>query len=194
MKRLSSVALLSFLLFACQKDLSYQDAASAVNGNAVAPSPAPASEGSAAYYVKFKSGQELETLNFNTKALLSEAGSAMSLVLQASANADNVKKETIRLYLTFLSGSPVEGTYNQGDPGFKYLVSGSYNPGDANVTYSAGLTRTTELPLSITITSINNGVIKGTFKGAFYKHDLTTGIMSSEHTDYSEGEFNLPVY
>jgi hypothetical protein len=193
MKRLSSVALLSFLLFACQKDLSYQEEGG-VSGGVNSPAIAAPSDSSAAYYVKFKSGKELEQFNFNTKALLSDAGNAKSLVLQASANADNVKKESIRLYLTFLSGSPVEGTYKQGDPEFKYLVSGSYNPADANFTYSAGLNPATELPLSITITSITNGVIKGSFKGAFYKHDLTTGILTSDYNNYSEGEFNLPIY
>jgi hypothetical protein len=193
MKRLSSVALLSFLLFACQKDLSYQNEG-VVNGAVNTPSIAEASDGSAAYYVRFKSGTESESFNFNTKALLSEAGNAKSLVLQASANAENVKKESIRLYLTFLSGSPAEGTYKQGDADFKYLVSGSYNPADASVTYTAGLNPSTELPLNITITSITNGVIKGSFKGAFYKHDLTTGIMTSDYTNYSEGEFNLPIY
>lgn len=191
MKRLTSFALLSVLFFSCQKELGNQEVSS-VNPTA-ALATTEATEGSGAYYVKFKSGNEVARLNFNTKALLSDAGTAKSLVLHASANAENENKESIRLYLTFLTGNPVAGTYKQGDAAFKYLVSGAYNPGDATVTYAAGLTPSTELPLSITIESINNGVIKGSFKGAFYKHDLATGIMSSDHDNYTEGEFNLPI-
>jgi hypothetical protein len=191
MKRLTSFALLSVLFISCQKNLDHQEVPAANLTPAAAITEA--TEGSGAYYVKFKSGGEVARLNFNTKALLSDAGAAKSLVLHASASAEKENQESIRLYLTFLSGSPVAGTYKQGDAAFKYLVSGAYNPGDATVTYAAGLTPSTELPLSITIESINNGVIKGSFKGAFYKHDLTTGIMSSDHDNYTEGEFNLPI-
>lgn len=192
MKRLSSVVLLSFVLFACQKDLSYQEQG-AINQVTNPLETTTASDSSAAYYVRFKSGDETETMSFNTKALLSEAGSAKSLVLQASANENDVKKESIRLYLTFLSGTPTEGTYKQGDPEFKYLVSGAYNPSNEGLTYSAGMNPETTLPLSITISSISNGVIKGSFKGAFYKLDLASGVTSSDHNN-TEGEFNLPIY
>ena len=191
MKRLTSFALLSVLFFSCQKDLDNREISAANPVPAAAITEA--AEGSGSYYVKFKSGNEVARLNFNTKALLSDAGTAKSLVLHASATAEKENQESIRLYLTFLTGSPVAGTYKQGDAAFKYLVSGAFNPGDASVTYTAGLTPETELPLSITIESINNGVIKGSFKGVFYKHDLTTGIMSSDHDNYTEGEFNLPI-
>ena len=192
MRRLSSVALLSFFLFACQKNVDLQNQGDV---NPVIETAAKAAGDAGAYYVKVTSGKTVETYQFNTSAFLGDAGTAKSLVLQASANADDPKQESIHLYLSFLSGSPAVGTYKQNDPSYKYLVSGSYKPAGDKLTYSAGLSPVTEVPLTITISSIENGVIKGTFKGAFYKHDLSTGIMSdTEFINYREGEFNLPIY
>ena len=190
-KQISSVAFLAFFLFACQKDLKYLEQGNPQMNPASVAAPADASAG---YYIRFKSGQDETLYNYDTKAVLGEAGAASSLVIQGSAQAD-ANKETIRLYLSFLSGSPAVGTYTQGDPSFRYLVSGSFKPRAEDQTYSAGLTPSTELPLTITITSIADGVMKGSFKGAFYKHDLSTGVLSSkEYINHTEGEFNLPVY
>jgi hypothetical protein len=191
MRRLTSVALLSVFLFACQKDVNYLNQGAT---QAIATADKAASENTGDYFVKFNAGNGVENYQFNTSAFLGDAGTAKSLVLQASANPDDPKQESIHLYLSFLSGSPAVGTYKQGDPAFKTLVSGSFNPVNPNFTYSAGLSPVTESPLTVTISSISNGVIKGTFKGAFYKHDLSTGVMSeTEFVDYREGEFSLPI-
>jgi hypothetical protein len=189
MRPLSFVALLSFSLFACQKNVDFKGEAPVIEKAATTVNDA-----GSAYYVKVNSGKAVETYQFNTSAFLGDAGTAKSLVLQASANPNDPTQESIHLYLSFLSGSPAVGTYKQNDPSYKYLVSGSFKPADDKLTYSAGLSPVTEVPLTITISSISNGVIKGTFKGAFYKHDLSTGVMSeTEYINYREGEFNLPI-
>ena len=192
MKRLTSVALVSLLFAACQKDLDYQMQGSEATTQEAVVAPVDANTG---YYVKFKTGNDEASFQYDAKAVLAESGTAKSLLIQGSAVPGESDKESIRLYLSFLNGSPAVGTYKQGDPSFNYLVSGSFNPGTTEFSYSAGLTPSTELPLTITISSIENGIIKGSFKGAFYKHDLKTGVLSSkEYIQYTDGEFNLPVY
>src|SRR4051812_5412148 len=111
MRRLTPVALLSIFLFACQKDVSYQNQ----DGAATVTTAPAANNANDAYYVKFTSGKDVETYAYNTMAFLGDAGTAKSLVLQASAKADDPKQESIHLYLSFLSGTPKVGTYKAGD-------------------------------------------------------------------------------
>ena len=193
MKKISSLLLLSLPFFACQKELAYQN--SGVSSTAtVANALANSSDLNSSSYMNVKIGNELASFNSSSAATVSALGAGKSLKLVASIDNGANSTESIQLFINFLSGSPAAGTYAQGDRSFSYVMNGVYKTGEENTAYSAGLTPSSEQPLSVTITSITDTEIKGTFKGAFYKHNLSTGeITSSEFISFTEGAFTLPV-
>jgi hypothetical protein len=192
MKKISSLLLLSLPFFACQKELVDNNRGVSSTAN-VTNSLANPSNLNSAGYMNVKIGSELSSFNSDGTASVSELGAGKSLKLVASLTTDANTSETIQLYINFLSGSPAAGTYTQGDRSFSYVLNGVYKTAEAKA-YSAGMTPSAEQPLSITITSITDTEIKGTFKGAFYKHNLSTGeISSSDFISITDGAFTLPV-
>jgi hypothetical protein len=184
MKLLFVFALTSILLVSCRKEISLETITGGGGGGGGTPT----------YFIQAKVNGELRTFNFNNMAKVTDFGNglkSLSLIGSATANASNL--EGINLTINFFAGSPVAGTYSEDYSGTDYVTAGVYNPNSATIVYGAGLTVSTVSPLNITISKIDNAEATGTFKGAFYKTDISGGLPSTEYLEFTEGSFKLPV-
>jgi hypothetical protein len=186
MKQLFLVLLSAFILVSCQKEVSYE---TPVNGGG------GGGGGNNSYFIQAKVNGTTKTFNFNNAAIITDLGGgvkSLSLVGNASSNASSL--EGINLAINFMAIAPKTGTYTEDYSGTDYVTAAVYNPNSTTVVYGAGLIATSVSPLNITITKIDNTVVSGTFKGAFYKLDISSGNPSStEYLDFTDGSFNLPV-
>ena len=119
--------------------------------------------------------------------------SLKSLSITGSASSSSSDLEGINLSINFFNVAPTTGTYTEDNPGTGYVTAGIYNPNSPTTVYAAGISSSTTLPLSITITKLSATEIEGTFKGAFYKTDITTGSPGSDYITMTDGSFRLPV-
>ena len=182
MKQLVLFAVVGLLLASCQKEKSLETSA------VVAPG------GTSTYYLTAKIDGTLHTFDVNDAAKITDFGSGMSsLSILGSASSSTSDLEGINLSINFFNVSPAVGTYTQENSGNDYLTAGVYNPNSATLVYTAGITSSSTLPLAITIAKLDNTEIKGTFTGAFYKTDITSGAPSSDYITITEGTFKLPI-
>jgi hypothetical protein len=186
MKLLSLLVLAFVLLSSCQKEKSYETPTGGGPGGG---------GGNASYFLQAKVNGTVRTFNFNDAAVLNDVGGGsktLSIIGFASSNTSSL--EGVQLAINFTSGGPQVGTYKEDYAGTDYIAAGLYNPNSTTTAYGAGLVAASVSPLSITITKIDSVKIAGTFKGAFYKMDLTTGNTSTtEYLEFTEGQFNLPL-
>jgi hypothetical protein len=188
MKQLSLLVISSFFLLSCQKELSHETSTN------TGGSGTGGGGGNNSYYIRAKVNGSDRSFNYNDMAKVTDLGGGsktISLIGSASPSATNL--EGINLTISFLNGSPVAGTYNEDNQSLDYIVAGVYNPNSSTVVYAAGLSATTALPLSVTISKIDNTVAEGTFKGAFYKTDISSGGPGTEYLSFTEGAFRLPI-
>jgi hypothetical protein len=190
MKLSSLLVISSFLLFSCQKELSHETPTN--TGGSGSGTGGGGSNNS--YYIRAKVNGTDRSFNYNDMAKVTDLGGGskmISLIGSASSSANNL--EGINLTISFLSGSPVAGTYSEDSQSLDYIVAGVYNPNSSTVVYAAGLSATMAIPLSVTISKIDNAVAEGTFKGAFYKTDISSGGPGTEYLSFTEGTFRLPI-
>jgi len=183
MKQLVLIAVMGVLLASCSKEKSFESSTNSGAGG-----------GNTTNYIIAKINGVLTTFNVNDVAKLTDFGSGLSsLSITGLASADPSNTQAINLSINFFNITPAVGTYTQDYSGSDYLTAGVYNPDSATVVYTAGISTSTAVPLSITITKLDNNEIEGTFKGAFYKTDVSNGSPSSDYITFTEGTFRLPI-
>jgi hypothetical protein len=189
MKKIVLFLAITFAVAGCQKELHFETA------------PSPANENNAGdnagseYYMTLKLDGNPRRFTFSNVALLSDLGTGgKNLTFIGLAQPSNVSMEGLHLSVYFLRGAPTTGTFQQGDHTGDHALSGDYNANSAQFGYFAGVHSPSIAPLKITISSITNSVVKGSFSGAFYKKDLngTPGTIN-EYVLITEGAFNLPI-
>jgi hypothetical protein len=182
MKQFVLIACVGILLVSCSKEKSVENATAAIPG------------GNNTYFIEANINGALHTFNVNDVAKMTDLGSGLkSLSITGSASSSSSDLEGINLSINFFNVAPTTGTYTEENPGSGYIAAGIYNPNSPTTVYTAGVSSTTALPLSITITKLSATEIEGTFKGAFYKTDITTGSSSTDYITMTEGSFRLPV-
>ena len=189
MKKIALLLVIAFAVGGCQKELQFEKAPSPANANNTGGSAG------SEYYMTLKLDGNLRRFNFSNVALLSDLGTGgKNLTFIGLAQPSNVSMEGLHLSVYFLRGAPTTGTFQQGDHTGDYALSGDYNANSPQFGYFAGLHSPSIAPLKITISSITNNVVKGSFSGAFYKKDLngTPGTIN-EYVLVTEGAFNLPI-
>ena len=176
-----------FVLISCQKEISTET----TNGGG---STGGGTGGATTYYIKCKINGTARTFNYNDMAKLTDlAVGAKTFSILGSASSDASNLEGVNLSINFIAGAPAAGTYAEDYSGTDYLVAGVYNPNSTTTIYAAGLTANSVLPLTITITKLDSQEATGTFKGAFYKTQVTSGVPTSEYLSFTEGEFKLQI-
>ena len=144
------------------------------------------------YFISAKVNGTQRRFNSNDEAVITDlGGGAKTLSLIGSASSTSA--EGINLTISFLKSAPTAGTFSEDAQTLDYITAGIYNPNSPTVVYTAGLSTSTVSPLSITITKIDSTVVEGTFKGAFYKTDVSSGGPTSEYVTFTDGSFKLPV-
>ena len=144
------------------------------------------------YFISAKVNGADRTFNSNDQAVITDlGGGTKTLSLLGSVSATSV--ESINLTISFLKSAPTTGTFSEAAQTQDYITAGIYNPNSPTVVYTAGLATASVSPLTITITKIDNSVAEGTFKGAFYKTDVSGGGPTSEYLTFTEGSFRVPV-
>lgn len=177
--------LTAFFFTSCQKEYSAGD------------SSRPGGNNKSTYYIKGKKDGVAFTYSANAMAMISDyssAGGGIALSLMANAQASATNLEGMAISIAFSDGkSPAVGTYGENDPTLDYIVAGVYNPNSMTITWAAGLHSPSIKPLKINILTKTTTEITGTFEGAFYKQDASTGTLSDDHILFTECEFKLPV-
>jgi hypothetical protein len=172
----------AFVLASCQKERSFETSTASPGG------------GSNTYFIEAKVNGTLHTFDVNAVAKMTDFGSGLkSLSITGSASATATDLEDINLSINFLNVTPTIGTYSENDSTSKYVAAGIYNPNSATTVYTAGVATNSSLPLSITITKLDSTQVEGTFKGAFYKTDITSGAPTSDYITLTEGSFRLAI-
>jgi hypothetical protein len=191
MKRLLTLLFLGTGLLSCQKEVSFDSNGITPNsGNGGTDSPV----GHTSYFIRCKIDGSAKSFDYNNRATIVQYQSTKNLSLVASVSSNTSNFESINLGINFQNGAPIAGSYREDYQGTDYKVSGVYNPNSMTTIYGAGSNANTILPLSINITNLTNGIVTGTFQGAFYKQDLLNGgATASDYKTITEGEFNLPV-
>jgi hypothetical protein len=187
MKKIVFLLMVSSLLVSCQKEVSFE------NSNATNPGSGGSNS---TYYIRCKDNGTAKSFNYNAMAKIMDLMGAKSLSLIGSAAPNASTLEGVTMGINFMAGGPAVGTYKEDDGSLNYVVAGVYNPGSTTIIFGAGLLPDPVLPLRITITKIDTKEITGTFEGAFYKQDVSTGTLptpASEKHLFTEGEFKLPI-
>ena len=176
--------LLTSALVSCQKEVSFE----------TATDPGGTGGGSNGYFIRAKLNGKDHNFNYNEMAAIIDlGGGTKTLSLIGSASPNSTDLESLNLTITSFNGSLTTGTYSENAQTVDYIAAGLYNPNSASILYTAGLTTSTALPLTITINKIDSAVVEGTFSGAFYKTDVSSGGPSSEYLSFTDGAFRLAV-
>ena len=182
MKPIVLVTVAAFVLASCQKERSFESSTANPGG------------GSNAYFIEAKINGTLHTFNVNDVAKMTSFGSGLkSLSITGSASTTATNLEGINLSINFFNVTPTTGTYSENDSTSNYITAGVYNPNSATTVYTAGVITNSTLPLTVTITQLTSTQVEGTFKGAFYKTDITSGSPTTEYVTMTEGSFRLPI-
>jgi hypothetical protein len=189
MKNTVILLALAVSFVACQKELEFDKAGTTANGNNTG-----GGSGSE-FYMTLKLDGNARRFNNSNVALLSDLGTGgKNLTFIGLAQPSNLSMEGLHMSIYFLKGAPSTGTFKQDDHTTDYALSGDYNANSLQFGYFAGLHNPSIAPLTISVLSINNNVVKGTFSGAFYKKDLNAGPgTTNEYVLITEGAFNLPI-
>ena len=175
MKRLLYILSLSVILFSCQKEYSYE-------GGAIPTST---------YYITATVNGTPMAFNFDGTAAYTLRSGLNALELSSFAVADPSNNTSITLDISYDTNPPGVGTYT--DQTNDYFVTGQYDFNSQDSVYTAGQVTPSPSPLTITISSIANNVVTGTFSGAFYPTSITTGLASADYILISDGTFRLPL-
>jgi hypothetical protein len=189
MKKLLLILVVSALLFSCQKKLDYFFTTAGSN-----PGNVQNNEMST-YYLRFKMDGTTRSFNFSNAALISDLGTGgKNITFVGKADALSTNLEGLHMSVYFLKNPPAVGTFKETDNTTEYVLTGDYNPNSSLIGYFAGLHQPSVLPLTITISKLDNSTVKGSFSGAFYKKDLHSGPgTTTEYILFTDGEFNLPI-
>jgi hypothetical protein len=190
--RLFSVfVLFAFLFSSCQKELSFDTTGGSGGGNN--NGGGGNTGGGSGYYIRGKKDGVAFNLSAVTMAKITDLGQGIiSLSLVASAGGTNM--EGINIGINFANGkSPAVGTYSEDDSSLDYSILGVYNPNSTTVVYGAGVFSPSARPLVVKILSKTNTEMTGTFEGAFYKTELSSGTIGPEFILFTEGEFKLKI-
>ncbi len=164
---------LSVTLFSCKKDSNQSSTSS--------------------NYIKGK--KDGVAFNFTTNAMakitdFTSSGGFISLNLLANGTA----LEGFNLGVNFFNGTNVQtGSYTEDNSGSDYLTAGVYNPNSTTIVYGAGIQSPSAQPLVINIVTKTSSEITGTFEGAFYKEDVSSGTIYSDYILITDGEFKLQI-
>jgi len=142
------------------------------------------------YYISAKVGGTLKTYEALTHAIKVQVDTVYTIAL--SANAAQGSAEQLFLIIGRANQPISTGTFtDEGESNENLIVASGYNPGtsdEANI-YAAGLQEDNNPRLTITITTLTDKSITGTFSGTYYDHGGDgTGIIA-----VTEGKFHLPV-
>lgn len=182
MKQLVLIAIAGLFLVSCSKEKSFETSTGSPGG------------GNTTYYITAKINGTLTTFNVNDVAKITDFGSGLkSLSITGSASSDPSSLKGIDLSINFFNIAPAVGTYAADSSSTDYMTAGIYNPDSSMVVYTTGVSANSALPLTITLTKLDNTVVEGTFKGAFYKTDISSGTSSADYLTMSEGSFRLPI-
>jgi uncharacterized protein YxeA len=144
-------------------------------------------------YIKGK--KDGTAFNFTTNSMakitdFTSSGGFTSLNLLANGNA----LEGFNLGINFFNGTAIQtGSFSEDNAGSDYIVAGVYNPNSTTTVNAAGIQSPSAKPLVINILTKTSTEITGTFEGAFYRQDITTGTSYSDYILISEGEFKLQI-
>jgi hypothetical protein len=141
------------------------------------------------YYISAKVDGVQKTYKTNTVAVKLQVDTIYSIGLSAHANATS--EESFVLNIAQVNKPITTDTYI--DSGADDLiVVGGYNPGTTDDTkvYGAGLQVDANPRLKITISTLTDKNVSGTFSGTYYDD----GGDGSAIIAVTEGKFNLPLY
>lgn len=188
MKRITAVIFLSISFFACSKEKSLEGGGTPVTGGGTGGGGSTSN-----YYIKAKIDGVAKT--YTNVPMATTIATGGSSVVNFTAGSGGISLEGISLAINLVSGTISMGTtYSENAITTAYIVGGVYNPNSFTVIYAAGLAPISIDPLKITITSKTATEVAGTFKGAFYKQDLSNPTaISTEFKRVTEGEFKLPI-
>jgi len=182
MKQLVLIAVAGLFIISCSKEKSFETSTGAPGG------------GNTTYFITAKINGKLTTFNENDVAKITDFGSGLkSLSITGSASSNPTSLQGIDLSINFFNIAPAVGTYAADSSATDFMTAGVYNPDSATVVYTTAASASSVSPLSITITKLDNNEVQGTFKGAFYRTDISTGSTSSDYLTFSEGSFRLPI-
>lgn len=145
------------------------------------------------YYIKGK----MDGISFNYSAIafaqifnLGSGSTSHVFVASNAANAD--PGETLTLSINTFGGTTLGvGEYKENNPGIDHIAGGVYNPDGGDIVWGSGIYFPSVQPMIITITSISDNEISGTFEGALYKQDSSIPAVYNEYKLVTEGEFKL---
>lgn len=146
-----------------------------------------------ASYIKGK--KDGVAFNFTTNSMAkitdyTSSGGFQSLNLMANGTA----LEGFNLGINFFTGTAIQtGAFSEDHSGSDYVVAGVYNPNSTTTINAAGIQSPSAKPLVINILTKTSTEITGTFEGAFYREDITTGTSYPDYILVSEGEFKLQL-
>jgi hypothetical protein len=144
-------------------------------------------------YIKGKKDGTAFSFSANSMAKITDftsSGGFTSLNLIANGEA----LEGFNLGINFFTGTAIQaGSFSEDNTGSDYIVAGVYNPNSTTTINAAGIQSPSAMPLVINILTKTSTEITGTFAGAFYRQDISTGTSYSDYILISEGEFRLKI-
>lgn len=150
------------------------------------------SSSSSTYYIKGNMNDTAMTFNVDAAAHLTTMSGFTTLAIIGSvSNPQNLQGISLNINNTPSNKPIVAGTYTESTTDF--VVGAVYNPGSSSVVYGAPVNPNPTNPLTITITSIDNNTVKGTFSGDLYYTNTTTGSFGSTKKTFTNGEFYVKV-
>lgn len=145
------------------------------------------------YYIKGKKDGTSYVFTTNAQAMINDY-SASAGIISLNLLANGTALEGFNLGINFSSGTAVQaGTYSEDYSGSEYIVGGVYNPNSTTVVNAAGIQSPSAKPLVIKILTKTSTEITGTFEGAFYREDTSTGTLYPDYILFTEGEFKLQI-
>jgi hypothetical protein len=171
---LGFIAALSILLFSCNKERNETDSD---------------------FYISFKINGSQKTFKSKTQAAKVSVSQNNFYSIIFSAYEDSTSAEFFYLQVGQKGKKISTGTYTTpGQVSEDLIVLGGYTPAseDPSETYSAGiqLQEDNNPKLVVTITSLTDKTISGTFSGTFYNNDGD----GPEASAFTEGKFSLPLH
>jgi len=144
--------------------------------------------GNNAYYVTANIDGTAKTFNTHVTAFKSTQNGLTVLSIVGFTTAA-VNSESMSITIgNNPNGSPiVAGTYTELNTNF--LTVGEYNPGSTTFFYGSGLITPPVNILTVTITSIDNNTVKGTFSGDVDYMDVATSTPGTTKKTITNGTF-----
>jgi len=140
------------------------------------------------YYIR--ASVDGTAMSFSAKTLAGKFTNAGTTTLSITGAVSSSKNlGTIQLYILNVPGGKpiVAGTYSETDR-TDFSMWGLYYPDSTNHVYQGGQLNNPANPFKITITSIDNTAVKGSFSGDYYFNTGTT-IPGPEKKTFTNGEF-----